>query len=840
MKEQQPQPQPVFMPFFEQEEKIDFKKYFFLFLSNWYWFVLAVFLTLGAAWVYHRFTNPRYAVSASLLINEDKGSNPLEGSGGSGSLNASDVFQGFGLFQGKQNLENQIQILQSWTLVSKAVNEMNAEVSYYEVDMGLEKELYNNAPFRIEWLSPHQQLIGATFEFDAQAHSGRFILNVTGEKPRTWDFRHRQAIHQYSDYSVTVPVRLNEVIERPEFAFRIIPVNGATLPEGTYRFRFNTHSALVDYFRHGLTVATVNKDATLLNLKMESATPAKSISFLNKLMEVYQQQNLDKKNEMATRTIQFISSQLGSVSDSLTASERHREQFQSRNNLLDLSYQSQQLLDQMVSLQEQKEQLSTQKSYYTYLLNYLKSNNDLKQIAAPSTVGINNPMLVSLLQQLAGQTLDLTTLETTVIDKNHPTLQQLRSQIEVTKKALIENSRTMLHQSNMAIGDIDKRLGKLHGVTEKLPEVERNFVNIERKYRLDSDTYTFLLQKLSEAKIAKASNTPDNDIIDPAMLVSSNPISPNKRMDYLLALFLGLALPGAILLIRDWMDDKIRNEEEVKKMSDIPVLGNIPHAPDGDTKRTSLLDTPNSPLGEAYRALRQTLKYFIKGKDKTVLAITSAGAGEGKTFSALSTAASFALMGHSTVVLDLDLRRSTLAKELHLPCHTGVSSYLAGTDAIDDIIFSSRHRNLKIIPAGEFPPNPGELLADEKMGELIAGLKERFDRIVIDSSPLLVADLFQYASCVDGFIFVIRQGLSRKPALEKAMTDLKRHQLKNLGILYNDVMQSRTKNGYGYGYGYGYEYVYGFDPSAKQRKDGKIKINKWVKEKLNNETKQKH
>jgi len=798
------QSQPILVPFVEQEEKINFRKYIMLFLSHWYWFVLAVFLALGTAWLYHRFTQPSYAVAASLFINENKGNNPL--SGGATNPGATDLFEGFGLFQGKQNMENQIQILQSYTLISKTIDDLNFDVSYYSVDWGVQKELYPTAPFRVEWDPQHWQLIGAMFEFEIDPPDDKFKLHIIGEEPAIYDYQNQKIIRETGEIDLTFQVKQNSLFSQPEFAFRIVPQNGTSIPAGKYRFQFQGHKSLVNSFRSHLTVANVNPDATILTLKMQSNTPAKSIDFLNKLMEVYQQQNLDKKNEMATRTIRFINSQLSSVSDSLASSEQHREQFQSRNNLLNISYQSEQLLDQTVTLEQQKEQLTTQQSYYQYLLDYLKSSNDLKQITAPATAGIEDPMMMDLLQNLASQTLDLNTLETTVKDKNHPTLQQLRSQIELTKKALIENSSSRLQQTDMALNDITKRLKKINRLTEKLPGVERNFINIERRYRLNSDTYTFLLQKLSEAKIAKASNTPDNDIIDPAMITSNEPVTPKKRTDYLLALFLGLAVPAGSLLLVDWLDNKVRSEDEVKKLTDLPILANIPHAPEGNIKRTSVLDTPNSPVGEAYRALRHKLRYLTKGRDKTVVAITSTGPMEGKTFSALSTAASFALMGRKTVLLDLDLRRSTLAEELHLPKNTGVSSYLLGEHSLDAIIFNSYHARLNIIPSGDYPPNPGELLADDKLAALIEDLKQRYEVVVIDSAPLLVADIFQYAEQVDGLIYVIRQAMTERPALEKALEELKRQRLKHVGIIYNDIHPNRFGADYGYGYSYGYDY----------------------------------
>ena len=272
---------------------------------------------MGLTVLYHHCTRPQYTVTASLLINEDKGSSPLNGTGGSSSLNASDVFQGFGLYSGKQNMENQIQILKSWTLVSKAVYQLNMVVSYFHVGWGKKNELYRNAPFRIEFLVNHPQLTGVTFDFEMVQNEDIPYLTVKGENASTYDYTINQTIRTVGKYEKTVPFHFNDLVITPEFAFRIVPVNGKSIPDGDYSFTFHSHAQLVNYYRSKLEITTVNKEATMLQLKMISSTPARSIDFLDKLMEVYQQQNLDKKNEMATRTIQFITVQL-SIKENFT------------------------------------------------------------------------------------------------------------------------------------------------------------------------------------------------------------------------------------------------------------------------------------------------------------------------------------------------------------------------------------------------------------------------------------------------------------------------------------------------------------------------------------------
>ncbi|GET34210.1 tyrosine protein kinase [Prolixibacter bellariivorans] len=780
----------------------NYRKYLFLLLSHWYWFAIAIVLTSIGTWLYYRYAHPTYAVSATMLIHEQQNQSPLT----TPTDSEANVFQGFGLFQGTQNTENQIQILKSWTQIRKTLEHFNFEVSYLQLGRFRTSELYRNLPFHVEWDRNHPQLLDANFDLHILPDN-RIEMTVRGKEAIRYDFQNEKELKPAREIEQTRTFPVNSYVASDDYAFRIIPAADTQL-EGSYRIAFHSLDQLTNEYMEKLTVAPVSKEGTMIKLSTTCENPEKGIDFLNKMMQVYQTRNLDKKNVIATKTIFFITSQLASVSDSLSASQKVRERFQSHNNLLDVSYQSQQLLDQLVKLEDQKSLLETQHQYYQYLEEYLSKNEDLESLVAPTTVGINDPLLVNLLQELSQLNIELTTLSATVKDPEHPRMRQLSIQMETTKRTLLENSRNIMRQSEITLNDLTKRIDELKRRTSRLPSVERNYVNIERRYQLNNDTYTFLLQKLSEAQIAKASNMPDNEIVDPARMEGDKPISPNQMTVYLVALLLGIFLPAGGIILTNEFDNKVRTPEDLGNLTKYPVLGHIIHDDQATPNHTALLDHPNSPIGETYRALRMKLKFMLNGNDHPVIAVTSTGADEGKTFTAMNLAASFALLGQKTILLDLDLRNSKMAEMLNCDKNHGISNYLLGEMRPDNIIFKSSHPYMRIIPSGTFPPNPGELLADKKLAELIELLKEKYDVIIIDSSPLLVADLFQYSHLCNAYLYVTRQGVTLQPALKSALEEISNQHIRSVGLLLNDIRINRQPLGHRYNYSYMYGYSY--------------------------------
>ena len=474
----------------------------------------------------------------------------------------------------------------------------------------------------------------------------------------------------------------------------------------------------------------------------------------------------------------------------------------------------------MTTLDNDRVAMETQNKYYHYLKNYIESNQELETVIAPSAMGIQDPLLNSLILQLNELITQKSSLTSIRENSQHPTILRLNAQIECVKNSLLENTTNIITQSDIALNDLNKRIRSYDEQVKRLPATERNFVNIERGYQLNNEIYTFLLQKLSEAQIAKASNVPDSQVLEEAD-GGNDPVEPKPRMIYAIAQLLGLALPALVIFLLDFFNNRIMSQDEIEEITSYPILGHVFHNVREFASRILVLDKPNSPATEPYRAIRNKLNLMTKGKDKSLIAITSTFPKEGKSYTAINVASSFALMRKKTVLLDLDLRNSKMNEKFDLKTDLGVVNYIIGKASLEEITFDTKHPLLKLIPAGPIPPNPSEMLTDDKMLELIDKLREIYDDVIIDTPPVgYVADMLQMTDIIDANLFIVRHKYTLKQGLKNALEEVTKHHLKGVGIIVNDISMGGKNYGFSAGYGYGY----GQDKDQKGSKRRKLKV----------------
>ncbi len=735
-----------------QNDDLDMRRLVFQMLRHWYWFVLSVVVALSVAYVYNRYTTPVYEIRSSILIEEKKATSPL-----SGGMENGGVFQGFSLMGSDYNLYNQMAVLQSKSLISRVMEDLDFKVSYYRVGNIITAEMYRNPPFRVEWDRNHPQVINAGF-FVHFLPGGRIRLTVDEEEVLVFDYETEEALKKLPKLTFTTETEAGTRVETANFAFTIFLTDGNDLPEEDqeFKFLFSTKESLVDQYRKKLTVENTPKESSILEVSLLDENVHKGSAFLNKLAEVFQSYNLERKNENASRIIRFITSQLEKITDSLIISEDKMQDFQSKNKIIDISLQTEHLLEQINELDKERVMLETKNKYYKYLRNYIRNNQDLGKVIAPSAMGIEDPLLNSLIAELNTLIVEKSSL-TSVKNVEHPKLKRLNAQIESIKNSLLENTNNIISQSELAVADVKKRLKYFEGLVQQLPATEREYVNIQRVYSMNSEIYTFLLEKLAEAQIAKASNTPDNRVVDEAE--SLGMVKPNKKLGYALALSLGLIIPLLIIFLKDFFNTKVISDEDIKEVTGFPLLGYVYNTARDYKSKTLVLDKPNSPASEPYRAIEHKLMFYTNTEHKNqIIAVTSSYMGEGKTFNAVNIASLEALSKKKTVLVDLDLRRSSLAEIFGLDPNKGLVYYLLGKSSVEEIIFSTKHPYLDVIPAGPIPPNPAELLNGPRLKELFDRLSELYDIVIVDTSPVgAVADTLKLSQLFDTIVFIVRQ-----------------------------------------------------------------------------------
>ena len=778
------------------EETIDLRALILKYTQYWYYFVLSILFFGFIAFLNNRYTAPEYSVSTTLLIRDDNNT----------QLGAENLLEGLEMFSGKKNLKNEIIILNSYTLNKKIIEELELGTSYFQHGFLQSNELFRNAPFKVQIDSSHLQLTDINFQI-MPLNNEEFTISINTNNKYPYNILSKRLEKSLTaDIDIEKKYTFNSLIETEFFAFTIHKTNHFNLEQiiendKYFSFKFHQTDKLANQLIEKVSINPINKETSILKLNIKEQSPRKSIHILNKITEIYIRSGLNEKNLMAINTIHFIDDQLAIIKDSLSEIEREIEIFKTLHPNLEIvdkeygTYFQKQKLDN--SLSEQ----SVNIKYYKSLLSYLKSDENINSIISPTSMGISNPELNSLINQLLKLYAKKGELQLTTTDKN-PTYIAILSQIDHTKVTIIENVNNIISSASIFELDLVDRITNFDNKINKLPEAEKDYLILRRKYEYNEQTAIYLQQKRYEASLAKAGTESDHKVIDFARLDSEEPISPRKSLAYFIALILGILLPISFISLRDFFSDTIKSKSDLLNSTNIPILGLVGHSDNATSLVVS--NASKSIIAESFRALRTNIQYLAADKEKKVIAVTSSVGGEGKTFTTMNLAAIFALSGHKTILIGGDLRKPKLHDDFKVNTSKGLSSYLINKTELAEVIEKTKIDTLDIITSGPTPPNPAELLDSKKMKDLIIELNKTYDYVIIDTPPIgLVTDgviLMQHA---DVNLYIVRHNYSKSRGLSIINNLFRQKQVKNIHIIINDF--EHTSTGYGYGYGYGYD-----------------------------------
>ena len=772
------------------QEESDLKKITDLVRRNYILFAAFLLCALGIAFLVNHIATPLYQVSSSLLIKED--ASPAGPQVVNDYLNSRLVIT-------DRNFQNELWVLKSSPVLEQTISNLGLQVSYYRKDGLRYPEAYKDVPFRILLLKNHVQPVGVRFYLTYQGNI--FHLRSESKRISLYNFATNEFTEDKQRWTFQRNGRFGELIETPDLAFiiELDTLNHSTSKPATwYGFEFTDLPTLKERLQKRFEFNVVEKNSTVVEIVLKSETTRKGTDIVNELMKVYSEQNLNRKNHTAGVTIDYIEKQLDEISDSLSLTEDNLQNFRSSNQLLNVEGQATGLSAQYMSLQNQLAELVTRKKYYDYVDNYLATNDNFSNMVVPASLGIQDPLLTTLMTELIASQAELSNLIQSNQERN-PLVQKLGIEIENKKKTITENISAVTKTTDISIDEMTRRISRIEGEISRLPATQRRLGNIERKYKLNDAIYNYLLEKRAEAKITQASNQPDNIIIDSAKMESLKPVYPDKTKNYLIAFLFGLLLPFGVIITRKTLSNKIASHEDIERITSVPVVGKILH----NRNRTNniMYDFKTSGISESFRVLRTNLDFYIRNGDKKVIMVTSCLEGEGKSFIALNLAMGYAQLDRRTILVNFDLRVPSAYFENQKNSYPGLSAYLINNASVEEIIVKSPHDKLDYIPAGAAPPNPVELLALEKTGNLINHLKYNYDIIIIDTTPLAqVTDAYLLLGYSDIKLIVARYNFTNKKVLSLMMKDLKQKEIANVFVVMNDNRVNRDQYGYGYGY----------------------------------------
>lgn len=744
--------------------EIDFAEVFRRYAKHWKWFLLSIFFFMGAGYVYLRLQTPLYKIETDILIKDDKNGR---------NIDRKDLFQELNLNSSAKIIDNEIQVLKSVTLMRRVVADLHLQTSFYVQNRFTKKPQYKTVPFDVELLKP-----------SAQTYRKAWPIVYINDKQVRFDGK---------------VVRMNFPVQTSAGLLLITPTHVNTQYHNIY-VKFLSAEALARSFSSGLEIDPVSKNATVLDIALIDAIPERGEDILNKLVEEYDNAGVEDKNVTMSNQLKFVEDRIVDISKELDSVERNVQQYKSANNIVDISSQSSLFLSGIKDNDDQLQKIKLELGVLGNFENYVEGKGN--QLKMPSTLGIDDPTLLGLVQQLGEAQLKREGLLRTIPETN-PVVSSIDDEIRAIKQTIEQTIKNVRSGLLATQSYLEKQSQKFEGLAKSVPSKERGLIDVMRQQDVKNSLFTYLLQKREEIALQLASTTPDSRTIDAAMS-SGGPIKPVRRSIYLTFFMLGLVVPGLIIFLKDIFNYKITKKSDIEKLTRAPILAEIARANDTSMSGFAVL-RPRSMVSEQIKALRTNLQFLGSENEIGVLLFTSNISGEGKSFISLNLGASLATIDKKVVILELDLRKPNLRASIGIESETGLSNYLIGKVDYKDIIRPiPQQENYYIITSGPLPPNPSELLSNGKIGVLIEALKKEFDYILLDAPPVgLVTDAQILGKWADATFFLVRHGYTAKSQIPLIDEFYRKKIFRNLNIIYNSV----EKNGhYGYNYGYGYGY----------------------------------
>lgn len=772
----------------QEEERIDIRKWFFRILGNWHFILICLIISGGTTFVYNYLATEQFEISSKVLIKDSK--NPLDKEN---LINVS-------LYSNPYQLENEIGILSSSGLIRKSILDLDFFVDYYSEKNLKKRELYHSSPFKVVFDSLHTQPVGV--DFDVVYLSDSLIyMEVEGENVSLYDFTQQIVTSVKSELSFADTIKIGEWFYHDFARFCIVPVERNMVPnyqELKYKFKFRSLHSLINQYRN--LEINIPNGSSIMVVSLKNTNLLKAASYLNKLLINYILKGTERENEIAERTIEFIDLQLITLVDSLRISEQLLENYRSDNRLVDIDIQVKQAYERQIELERRRAELILQSRYLDYLKDNLRADSILfDELVAPSTMGIQDAVLNNLVLELVELHNERTEL-TLNTRKNTPYISSIDMRIESLKLKLIETVEYIFNTTVLSLEEIEDQNKLVSERLSKLPKEQRELLKFERKFQFNDEIYTYLLTRRSEMQIKKASNVPANEILEEPDILSAKLVHPNRKINFIIAFVIGLFFPLGIIYLQDILNDRVQTQDDIKIHRDFPVIGTVLKSDHNEIP--SIVHHPDSFISEAFRMLRANMQFVISDKVPSVIVITSAMKGEGKSFTAINYAAVCATYNKKICLIDLDLRRPKVSSYLKVNTDKGMSNYLIGKAKPEEIIYSACDGLFDIIPSGPIPPNPSELIASERLIGFIESLKTQYDSIIIDSPPIgMISDAMFITKLTQTILLVVRHNVTNKTLLESILQDFERNNLKGIKIVFNDLPTS----GQGY-YRYSYRY----------------------------------
>ncbi len=759
-----------------------------LYLRNWFWFILAVLMSLTGAYLYLRYSTPLFKTTTSIIIKDSKGR---------GAASELAAFEDIGLISGMNanSIENEIEILRSKRLFRNVVDKLDLHIRYFSEGSIKTTEVYSNKPFTVRVQEENK-------EFSNPRYPLTFKINSPTSVTITDD------VAGYSR-----EVNFGELVELPFASITLIPEMDRLESTAVGReilVQFYSKEAMVSYYQSRIQVNPIARNSSVIELSLNDPVKEKAQDILNELVEQYNKDAIDDRNIVANNTAAFIDERLSIITDELDSVETDKVIFKQDNRITSIEAEAQLFLESASEFNKKQIAFQTQRELVNDLLNYLQTTDEFNLL--PANLGISEGGMDGLIKSYNELVMDRNRLLRGSTPQN-PVVVNLESRINQLKGSIVSGLQNVRSSIETNLRDLRRQESMFGSRIAEVPGREKEFRGIERQQSIKEALYLFLLQKREETSISLAVTAPKAKVVD-AAYSSNNPIAPKRNIIYLAALLIGLLVPFLIIYLSQLLNNKVSNRKDIERHAgQIPFVGEIPKL--SSKEEEIIKQNDMSVLAESFRILRTNLQYLFVSRNvetdvgKTVF-VTSTVKGEGKTFVAVNLALTLAYTGKKVVLVGADIRNPQLRRYFtSIQANAkGVTNYLVDNEskAQDFIINSPFSPQLNLLHSGAIPPNPAEMWMSKRSASLFKELKENYDYVIVDTAPcLLVTDTFLISPYADTTLYVVRADYTERQLLEFPKEQVEEGKLKNVTFVLNNVKMANFGYGNKYGYTYGAE-----------------------------------
>ncbi|MDN3550484.1 exopolysaccharide transport family protein [Mucilaginibacter aquaedulcis] len=758
----------------EPQKSNGLKNFRKMLLNHWklFLFSMVVFIALGKA--YLMVATPQYLISSALVV-EAQAAQASPSSAFAGGLST---------ITPAENLKNEGDVLRTRNLIQETVKTLHLNVNIFSGSGLLAQQIYDESPF--------------------EASISNQKVDTLKRKIYKIEVINRESFHlSNDDDDLEVNGQFGKAVKLPQYDLVIQPKPHAPIVQSVYSVQITSEDEAIATLLKNYDAEFSDKTTSAVDITLYYPNAKRGELIVDHLMRQYLKDNISTKKAKIDSMLTFINNRIALVEKELSGIEGNYEQYKADNSIADINEQSRVLVGNANDYQNQYNNQQVQLTVIYQLEKFLKDPSN-KQII-PGALNIQDGSFTAALNDYNGLIIQRQKKLLSYTEES-PLVVNIDEQLAISRENLLQNIKSYKQAMEAKSAKLGDQSSLAKGTLKSVPTKQRSLNDYGRQQELKQQLYIYLLQKREETALAKTSNIPTSHIIDNAKS-TKDPAKPLKPVIYLLSALLGFIVPFGYVNNKTQPHVIISSEQDIQDHTDVSIIGKIGHST--LSNRVMIEDSAKSAVTESFRTLRTKIQNILNSDETQIIMVTSSVNGEGKTFISANLANILAKTDKKVLLMELDLRKPKLSEILNQDSSiAGFSDYMQGTLELDDIIKRTElNENLFLISSGPVVSNASELLLNKKTKFMLDTLKEQFDYIIIDSSPMgLVSDALILEKFADMTIYICRHNYTNTEQINLVNQLKSKDNIENMYLVINDVDFAKAGYfGYGYGLGYGNE-----------------------------------